>query len=171
MDQGNDAPLILTLEFDPATQDWAQNMRSTHFPAARNIVPAHVTLFHALPSSCRGRIGANLAWLGDAPEITIGAPYLLGRGVAYAMTTPELARLRADLVSVVGRERLTRQDAASWRPHLTVQNKVSPEQARALLADLQTAPHPVTCHAVALRLWRYEGGPWTLLERFAFITA
>lgn len=168
MDDEASRPLILTLEFEPTVQEWAQTMRSIHFPAERNIVPAHVTLFHALPPESRNAIAMRLGTTSEKPEVTIGAPYLLGRGVAYALESPALAALRNELASIIGRDHLTRQDAAPWRPHLTVQNKVAPEQARALLDVLKQDPRPDRCRAEALRLWRYEGGPWTLLDRFAF---
>ena len=167
MNQQDARPLIVTLEFDAPTQEWAQRMREAHFPPERNIVPAHVTLFHALPADCRGSVCAYLDQPRPAPEVTIGAPYLLGRGVAYTVRSPALAVLRDELVSLIGQERLTRQDAAPWRPHLTVQNKVTPEQARSLLETLRQQSHPEQCHAAALRVWRYDGGPWTLLARIA----
>lgn len=169
MNHDDARPLIVTLEFDAPTQEWAQRMRASHFPPERNIVPAHVTLFHALPASCQQNVCTHLDRPRDAPEVTIGAPYLLGRGVAYTVRSPVLAALRAELVSLVGQERLTKQDAAPWRPHLTVQNKVTPEQARDLLKTLTQQSHPEQCHAAALRVWRYEGGPWTLLARAGFM--
>ena len=55
------APLILTLALDAATQSWLESMRRAHFPPARNLVPAHVTLFHALPGDQAAAIGAALA--------------------------------------------------------------------------------------------------------------
>jgi hypothetical protein len=91
----------------------------------------------------------------------------LGRGVAFGLDVPGLAAVREALA---GRWRpwLTRQDAGGFRAHVTVQNKVAPETARALLAELEPtfAPWPATVQA--LELWRYRGGPWEAAARIPF---
>ena len=43
-------PLVLTLLLDADTQAWLDSLRRAHFPPERNLVPAHVTLFHACPA-------------------------------------------------------------------------------------------------------------------------
>jgi len=48
---GADDPLVLTLALDAASEAWLQALRDAHFPPARNVVPAYVTLFHALPGA------------------------------------------------------------------------------------------------------------------------
>jgi len=136
METAPDAPLILTLELAPEAQAWAQAMRDTHFPPGRDIVPAHVSLFHALPPDREALIRSHLAPPRPAPAVWIEAPYLLGRGVAFRVACPEIAAIRAGLRARLPAERLTRQDRAPWQPHLTVQNKVAPEEARALLGRL-----------------------------------
>jgi 2'-5' RNA ligase len=66
------------------------------------------------------------------------------------------------------RPHLTRQDAQPFRPHVTVQNKVEPDVAKATLDRLRKSFRPHTTAGVALELWRYDGGPWTLLRRWRF---
>jgi hypothetical protein len=63
---------------------------------------------------------------------------------------------------------LTRQDAQWRHPHVTVQNKVAPEVARGLHADLAADFTPYGVPAVGLGLWRYLGGPWEPVERYLF---
>ena len=63
---------------------------------------------------------------------------------------------------------LTPQDKQTLWPHVTVQNKVAPEAARALLQTLQQSFMPFTVQGLGLRLWRYLGGPWELLQAHAF---
>ncbi|MBB3172360.1 hypothetical protein FHR90_000166 [Endobacter medicaginis] len=162
------SPLILTAELDGPAQGWAQAMRERHFPPERNIVPAHVTLFHALPGDLEALFRTCPLSARPAPSVRIAAPFALGRGVAYRLICPELACLRDDLLAALPATRLTRQDLSPWWPHLTIQNKVEPERARALLAELSAGGMPIDTHAVALRLWRYLGGPWALLARLAF---
>ena len=50
---------------------------------------------------------------------------------------------------------------------MTVQNKVTPERARTLLAELAAGFAPYDVTATGLGLWRYLGGPWEPVERYA----
>ena len=164
------APLILTLALDPAAQARFDALRAQHFPPERNQVPAHVTLFHALPGAEHQAILTALAQLcaETAPfAIRVAGVRSLGRGVAYALESPALAHLRGALARAWA-PWLSAQDRQGYRPHLTVQNKASPESARALLAMLQAGFSPFDVGAVGLLLWHYRGGPWDEAGRFAF---
>jgi len=163
-----DAPLILTLELAPEEQTWAQAQRDLHFPRDRNIVPAHVTLFHALPAAHEPSILEVIRQTRPAPLIRIGAPFLLGRGVAYRLLCPDGAGIREAVCACLPEDCLTRQDQAVWKPHLTVQNKVSPQEARVLHAQLADEPARHETYAAALNLWRYLGGPWEKVARVPF---
>lgn len=91
----------------------------------------------------------------------------LGRGVAVRIESPELSAIRARLVDAFA-PLLTPQDAAGWRAHVTIQNKVSPAVAKATLAlleaDFQTRPVRIA----GLAAWYYRGGPWELISRHMF---
>ncbi|NVN06334.1 2'-5' RNA ligase family protein [Asaia spathodeae] len=168
MQETSEAPLIMTLELAPEEQAWAQTQRDLYFPRERNIVPAHVTLFHALPAEYLTQVLTLMRQPRPAPLVQIGAPNLLGKGVAYRLSIPEGAAIRASFCALIPKDRMTRQDQAPWRPHLTVQNKVSPEQARDLHHRLLAEPMRETHPAAALTLWRYLRGPWEQIERAAF---
>ncbi len=163
-------PLIVTLALDPATQDWLEGMRRAYFPPERNLVPAHVTLFHALPgaetAAIRAALAAECADMAAVP-VTLGPPRLLGRGVALAVAAPAIASLRKKLAAR-WQDRLTAQDRQGWRPHATVQNKVTAEQARALYDTLATTVAARRAWATGLLLWHYRGGPWEPAGRFGF---
>jgi hypothetical protein len=49
---------------------------------------------------------------------------------------------------------------------VSVQNKVSPERARQTLDQLRQQFTPFLITGRAVRLWRYDGGPWMPRERF-----
>ena len=164
-----EAPLILTLALHPDNQARFERLRQLCFPAGRNMIPAHVTLFHHLPGQEAAAVSDTVAARCAVPPFPVAVPGLrfLGRGVAYALESSSLAALRASLA----REWegwLTPQDRQGWRPHVTIQNKVSPEAARALHANLQAAFAPFTVRAEGLDLWRYLGGPWELVSRHPF---
>lgn len=163
-------PLILTALFEPDTQARFQRLRDSHFPPERNIVPAHLTLFHHLPG---GEIDAIRARLSQIARLTPAAAAdvvglrSLGKGVAFTIRAPELEAVRAELADAWA-TLLVPQDRQGWRPHVTVQNKVRPEEARALLAKLEADFAPWRADLVALRLWRYLNGPWEALGEFRF---
>ena len=104
----------------------------------------------------------------SAPEaMRIGPPRFLGRGVALDVSAPAVAALRARLAAR-WRAWLSPQDRQNWRPHATIQNKVAPERARALHAELFAGLPGREGRAEGLLLWRYRGGPWEAAGRFAF---
>ena len=161
-------PLVLTAELDDATFAWLDDLRRRHFPPERNYLAAHLTLLHALPGRCHERVTSDLDELTSARaaiEAVAARWMLLGRGVAMALEAPALVALRVQLAGRLG-DVLTRQDAGGFRPHVTVQNKVAPARARALKAELDADFRPVEVSIPALRLWRYDGGPWEPVRRF-----
>lgn len=165
----DDRPLVVTAELDAEAFDWLDCLRRRHFPPERNHLAAHLTLFHALPGDQLDRV------CGELVDVTAAAPAIegtaarwmsLGRGVAMAVEVPALAALRGQLARRLA-DVLTRQDAGGFRPHVTVQNKVAPAQARDLRTQLEENHTPWPIRISALQLWRYDGGPWQFVCRFA----
>jgi hypothetical protein len=163
-------PLILTLKLDLASFDYFDGLRRLHFPPERNFIPAHVSLFHALPSSEEPAIRETLsAVCADtlAMPLRFDQVRFLGKGVAIAADSPELARLRSRLAAL-WQAWLTPQDRQPFRPHVTIQNKVTAEAARALYGMLSASWQPRAALGEGLLLWRYLGGPWELIGEFDF---
>ena len=145
-------------------------MRRRHFPPERNQVPAHLTLFHALPGEDLAAIKRDLAAICAKQRpfrLTATGWKSLGRGTALAFSSPELLALR-QVLAREWRDDLTAQDSARIAPHVTVQNKVSPSEAQALLRELQAGFRPFEARAEGVHLWHYLGGPWDPVRRFAF---
>ncbi len=164
------APLVLTLDLDPVLFAGLDALRQAHFPPERNFVPAHVTLFHHLPGEHEADIAARLAEMCAArPPLAVTLPGLrsLGRGVAVVVDAPELVTLRNRLARQWAAA-LAPQDRQGYRPHVTIQNKVTPAEANRLLDELAATWVPVIGTGDGLRLWRYAGGPWDTAGRFAF---
>ena len=161
MTAGDAPPLVLTLELDDAAQARFDALRRAHFPPERNHLQAHVTLFHALPGAHEGQVRSDLERSAQRPSYDVDVVRVrsLGRGVAYDLRSSELAAQRADLAGAWA-PWLTPQDARPHAAHVTVQNKVTPERARALLRELEAAFAPYAVRATGLALWRYLGGPW-----------
>jgi 2'-5' RNA ligase len=91
----------------------------------------------------------------------------LGRGVAYRLASADLDRLRGQLAEAFS-PWLTRQDQALFRPHITIQNKVEPADAKQLLEYLKLEFEPFDILAEGLLVWRYLDGPWEAIDRIPF---
>jgi 2'-5' RNA ligase len=130
---------------------------------------AHVTLFHALPGERLDAVEADLRAAAERESFDVAVVGLrfLGRGVAYALESRELAAVRSGLAAA-WQPWLTRQDQQWHAPHVTVQNKVQPAAARALHERLLAEFAPWTVRARGLGLWRYLGGPWERVADHAF---
>jgi len=161
--------LIVTAEIGAQDVAWLEGLRRAHYPADRNQVPAHLTIFHALPPSAQDEVGLRLkrSAAERAPVARIDGLMDLGGGVAFRVVSPDLDRIRDDLVGGL-HGLLGAQDAGGWRPHVTIQNKVAPKVARALMASLESGfrPRPIRIHGLGLH--RYAGGPWDEIAVFPF---
>lgn len=163
-------PLILTLKMDSATQEHFNRLREAHFPPERNHLQAHLTLFHALPGEQTPSIVSDLQEVcrsREAITLEVAGLRFLGKGVAYDLRSPEFEALRREL-SNRWVHWLGPQDSHRIKPHVTIQNKVSPERARALYNDLQASFAPFEVRGEGLSLWRYVGGPWEPVGSFTF---
>ncbi|MBW3618112.1 MAG: 2'-5' RNA ligase family protein [Proteobacteria bacterium] len=158
---------------DEASFDWFQALRARWFPPERNMVPAHLTLFHHLPGTELESVRASLrAACAETPPMSLAVqgPWSLGRGVAYRLNSPVLTAFRARLAGAFD-PWLTPQDRGGFRPHVTVQNKADPAEARALLERLQHEFEPFEVIGEGVLLWRYLDGPWEAVDRLAFTGA
>lgn len=161
-----DRTFILTAELDGASFDWLDELRRAHFPPERNLLPAHLTLFHRLSPAQSGRLCDAALPATPIPMLCDGVR-LLGSGVAIEITCPELARLRTALRTAIGDE-LSRQDSQGWRPHVTIQNKVTASAARSLCDALRAGFAPRDGTVCGLLVWEYLNGPWRLERRLPF---
>jgi hypothetical protein len=161
--------LIVTAELGPEDFAWLDRMRRKHYPPDRNRLPAHVTIFHALPPSSEAELRSRLSRLAKAPQPSARIEGLmnLGGGVAFRIVSPDLNRIRDELAQDL-RGLLGAQDSGGWRPHVTVQNKVAPKISRGLIAVLERDFCPVPLAISALGLHRYLDGPWENLAIYPF---
>ena len=132
-------------------------------------MPAHLTLFRQLPPSVEGELKRRLASYAatPAPEAAIAGIIDLGEGTALRVESEGLEDIRHDLALAL-HGLLTPQDMAPWRPHVTVQNKVEPREAKRLQARLRAGFERRPLAIKGLALWRYLGSPWEPVRQFAF---
>jgi hypothetical protein len=155
--------------FGHGDQGWLNDLRRTHYPADRNQVPVHLTLFHHLPPSLEAELRQRLSvYTATPPPRAILAGIIdLGAGTAFRVDSEELADIRQDLAEAF-RGMLTPQDMAPWRPHITIQNKVEPRDARRLQERLRSGFRPRPLEITGLGSWRYLNGPWQPIRSHAF---
>ncbi len=87
--------------------------------------------------------------------------------MAYELVSPELEEVREWLADR-WEPWLGAQDRQRFKPHVTVQNKVSAERARELYDRLGGSFSPFEVGAKGLLLWRYLGGPWEPVGEYDF---
>jgi 2'-5' RNA ligase len=160
------APLVVTLALPDGVQEELDVLRRRWFPPGRTAVGAHLTLFHAVPGELEDQVRTDLADVAGRGPITVrlSGVLSLGRGAAYAVESPDLAR-RHDELQRAWWPHLTRQDQQRLRAHITLQNKVEPAVARTTVDALRAGFSPREVEAPGFDLWRYDGGPWTHLVR------
>ena len=162
-------PLVVTAEFGPADFAWLEALRKRHYPVERNRVPVHLTLFRTLAPSAESEIRHILASMTtrEPPRAFIAGTKDLGGGVAFRIASEDLDRMRGELADRL-HGLLTAQDSAGWSAHVTIQNKVPPREARALVQAIGTQYDGRPVRISGLGLHRYLGGPWETLRTFPF---
>ena len=161
--------LIVTAELGKDDFAWLEGLRRAHYPAERNQVQVHLTVFHALPPSSEREVRASLSRLAaeKAPAARIEGLMDLGGGVAFRVVSNGLDLIRAQLADDF-HGLLGAQDHGGWRPHITIQNKVAPKLSRALLTSMEKQFVPRPLKIGGLGLHRYLNGPWEKLSAYSF---
>ena len=163
-------PLIVTAMLADSEQAWFDRLRTAHFPPERNHLRAHLTLFHAIPPMLEDELRQRLAALAaelPPPRADLVGLMNLGGGTAFRIASDDLDAIRAELADAF-RGVLTQQDSHGWRPHITVQNKVTAEAARALGEALDRGFTPRPLRLTGLAYDHYAGGPWLPGRRYPF---
>lgn len=164
------APFIVTAELPRDIFAWANSLRSAHFPRERNWLKAHVTLFHSFAPSLRAELPRLLARVAAdyaAPRAEIDGLMDLGSGTAIAIRSPAMLEIR-DRIAEYFWDMLTQQDQGGKRLHITVQNKVSQDAARALQKALSAHIAPRRFAFRGLGLHTYLGPQWETLGTWSF---
>lgn len=163
------APLLITAELPRDVFAWADGLRRAHYPPERNRLGAHVTLFHGLPPSAKADIRRLLGRTAarSAPEARISGVMDLGHGTALSVESEAMIAVHAELA-----ERLhgliQQKDARPLRLHITIQDKVSHAEARALQADLPCRLRPVRFAFRGLLLSHWRDALWRPAQLYRF---
>ena len=110
-------PLISTARLAEKDIELFDRLRQAHFPPDRNVLRAHLTMFHRLPAKVSKRIIERLERVADGYGVVaaeVSGLRHLGGGVAYSVLSPPLqeihARLTAEFLTWLGP-----QDRQTWQ--------------------------------------------------------
>ncbi|SCW45875.1 2'-5' RNA ligase superfamily protein [Sphingobium faniae] len=163
------APIIVTAVMGSGDFAWLDRQRRAYYPADRNILPAHLTLFRHLPPSAFDEVAARIKTrcASPPPRASLAGILLLERGVAYRVESPALMDIWSELADAFF-DLLLPQDLARPRLHVTIQNKVTAKEARALAGQLKAVFRLRPLAIMGLAAWRYRNGPWELAAKARF---
>lgn len=88
--------------------------------------------------------------------------------MAAEVSSPALVHLQQQL-AIEWMPWLTRQDQQHYRPHITLQNEVTPEVARELYDRLNLEWQCFSSKGEGLLLWYYQGGEWGMAGELPFL--
>ncbi|MEP2102063.1 MAG: 2'-5' RNA ligase family protein [Parasphingorhabdus sp.] len=163
-------PIIMTAIMAKQDFAWADSLRRQYYPSERNVLPAHITLFHHLPPQALNEVKQAVIELtrhSSPPTTSLQRLIHLGTGVGYQLHSPELIDMRMEMADQF-HGLLVAQDQQTPRLHITVQNKVSAKEAKELmtrlLLDFESRPFEIK----GLALHYYMDGPWQLIGEWPF---
>ncbi|MDD3798400.1 MAG: 2'-5' RNA ligase family protein [Novosphingobium sp.] len=163
-------PFIVTAQLPADLFAWADGLRRAHFPPERNHLQAHVTLFHAFAPSLFEELKRVLPVVAreyGPPPARLDGLMDLGKGTALAIESRGMLAIR-EAIADRFHGALTAQDRHEPRLHITIQNKVTREEARALQDELSDRIAPRDFRFRGLEMHIYRGGPWEFVHRWAF---
>jgi hypothetical protein len=164
------APFIVTAELPPDLFAWADRLRRAHYPPHRNKLAAHVTLFHSFAPSLRDELRGVLGQMAGEyapPGAWLGGIMKLGGGTALAIESSGMLEIREQIADHF-HGALTAQDSHAPRLHITIQNKVSGQEARSLQNTLADVLQPRKFAFSGLGLHIYRETHWEALGRWSF---
>lgn len=155
---------------DDESQQYFNILRRKHFPPERNYLDAHLTLFHHLPANEVQLINdvELVAAKQSLMELQVTSIKSIGNGVAFGIECMQLKQLHSYLQKL-WQAWLIPQDKQKLWPHITIQNKVSPDTAMLLKAQLEQDFEPFAIQGFGLALYEYHNGPWKFVRDFKFI--
>lgn len=152
--------VILTVDLDEGSFQRLNCLRREFYPAEKNLVPAHVTLFHQFPRQGLGDLPAFPAEL----VVHFGRVFFMGQGFAVEAQCQDLQIWRKQVLDLP--LEFSSQDRSLKKLHVTLQNKESPAKAREDFEAFCQKWSPFTGKIFGLRQWRYLSGPWELERVF-----
>lgn len=160
--------MIITLKLDTASHLHFAELRKKFYPAYCNYVDAHVSLFHHVKAdadvieSCVKTLA-----LHHPIKLSVTGVCNFKKGVAYEIVSEELMSLHQQMQAMLA-PYLISKDRKTFRPHITVQNRVTAFKASQTAAALCAQFSPYEIRAMGLSVWTFERGPWKHVRDILF---
>ena len=163
-----DVPFVLTVAIEENAFEFFNALRKIYFPQGSTI-DACLTLFHLLPND-PSIIDTVEAVSKQYPTLLlqVSNPLLTGHGVAYEVKCDELVQLHQNLQGQ-WKAFLIPQDQEKLRPHITIQDKATPAEAKELLQFLEANFGAFAVQGTGLQLWESRNGHSRLFRQFDFV--
>lgn len=171
---------MLSLILDAQATETLTALRTAYFPAHRNHLNAHITLFHALPPS-EQLFTLLESTLKDTKQFNIGLgdPFLFKNetGVALNLKSFKAIKLHEELSNALyyARVNLTEQDSRQMRSlHVTVCNKEKPEKAKDIMKEVQGKMEQLkkdmpVVKGLGVKAWEYlPDASWKPIKEYLF---
>lgn len=163
-------PIVMTATMGAKDFAWANELRQRHYPVEKNQLPAHITLFHHLPPQAIDEIAElvrKIAADHACPPCTLMDVIRFDDGVAYKLHSPQLLKIRSFFAESL-HGLLVQQDQQLPRLHITIQNKVVPNESAKLFRELSNAFEQRPFEITGLSLSYYMDGPWEKIGTWRF---
>ena len=159
-------PLVVTLKIDEPSQLFFDKQRTAHFPPYANYVPAHITLFHKLPTGNTAIENGLTAFAKHlAFELNVTDIILQKTSVSYSIQSKTLQQIHAQMQQTF-EPYLIRNDRKILKSHITIQNKVTPYKAHKTYVFLIKDFNPFVIKALGFTSWYYVKGFWKKKEQY-----
>jgi 2'-5' RNA ligase len=157
---------IITVLLEPEAQAFFTQQRNTFFPAYANVTPAHLTLFHSLPTT-ETILSAIQNVCKEQKSFALQINGLMHQNIfiAYQITSPTLLQIHYNLQNLF-KLLLAQKDLKPLKPHITIQNKTTKAQKN--LEIIQANFTPFNCKAMGLSIWYYYKKTWLKKEDILF---
>lgn len=174
-EHGEELVYILTMNLSDSLATPMNKMREQHFPKKLNRIPAHMTLFHALPHSQFEALEEGLSRLSANTQpfvVSTGKPFRMRKGVGVNVDAgyKKMKDLHQKL-QLHWLPFLSEQDAGGFRPHWTVMNKVDDETVVETAFETirkELSESNQEGRAFGLDLWKYNRGNWEWAKIYLF---
>lgn len=160
--------LIITLKIESDAQSFFEEKRKQYFPNYCNYVAAHLTYFHAAPDSSLfvDSLKAQAPQSAILMEANTIEPF--NNGMAYAVKNERLQALHSDLQQQFLKQ-LSGKDKKIWKPHITVQNKVTEFKAQKSYLELAKNFTPFKFKVEGFNAYVYAKQKWEFIFFIPFV--
>jgi hypothetical protein len=159
---------ILTAKVDKNSQNLLNHLRAEYFPAHRNFLDAHLTLFSHYPVFDLSNPYFSHLLPEKKMSVSFEQVFYTGMGFAVEVKSPELEVLRSQMLSLL-RPAAPGVESSTNKLHVTIQSEVDPRRAINSFEAFSKTWAPVLGEIEGIEVWRPLSGPWGFVGGYRFM--